>query len=83
MASLKSVALRPLLQIPMAITLTLLTIITLTVNLSFFCANNRELKCVECRFPGLAISNAKILIYFSKKIYGSDFIKQHSETAMA
>jgi len=34
----------------------------------------------QCRFPGLAISNAKILIYFSSKIYGSNFIKQHSET---
>jgi len=36
----------------------------------------------QCRFPGLAISNAKILIYFSKKIYGSNFIKQHSETVV-
>jgi len=27
--------------------------------------------------------NAKILIYFSKKIiYGNDFIKQHSETVL-
>jgi len=32
------------------------------------------------RFPGLAVSNAKILIYFSNKICGSNFIKQHSET---
>jgi len=31
-------------------------------------------------FPGQAISSAKILIYFSNKIYGSSFIKQHSET---
>ena len=30
-----------------------------------------------CRFPGLAISNAKIIIYFSNKIYGSDFIKRN------
>jgi len=34
------------------------------------------------RFPGLAISNAKILIYFSNKIYGSNFIRQNSETVM-
>ena len=26
--------------------------------------------------------NAKILMYFSNKIYGTDFIKQHSETVM-
>jgi len=31
---------------------------------------------------GLAISNAKISIYFSNKIHGSNFIKQHSETVM-
>jgi len=36
----------------------------------------------QCRFPGLAISNAKILIYFSSKIYGSNFIKQELETVM-
>jgi len=31
-------------------------------------------------FPGLVISNAKILIYFfSNKRYGNNFIKQHSE----
>jgi len=28
---------------------------------------------------GQAISDAEILIYFSKKIYGSNFIEQHSE----
>ena len=32
--------------------------------------------------PGLAISSAKILIYFSNKIYWSNFIKQHSKTVM-
>ena len=33
------------------------------------------------RFPGLAISDAKILLYFfSDGIYGSNFIKEHSET---
>jgi len=36
----------------------------------------------QCRFPGLAISIGKILICFSNKIYGSSFIKQHSETVM-
>ena len=36
----------------------------------------------QCRFPGLAISSAKALIYFLYKIYGSTFIKQHTETVM-
>jgi len=36
----------------------------------------------QCRFPGLAISRAKALIYFLYKIYGSTFIKQHTETVM-
>jgi len=36
----------------------------------------------QCRFPGLAISNAKTLIFFSNKIYRNDFIKQPSETVM-
>ena len=36
----------------------------------------------QCWFPGLATSSAKKLIYFSTKIYGSNFIKQHSETVM-
>jgi len=40
------------------------------------------IQLAQCRFPGLAISNAEILMYFSNKIYGSDFIKQLSETAM-
>jgi len=41
------------------------------------------IQLAQCRFPGKAISNAKILIYFSNKIYGrSFFIKQHSETVM-
>ena len=31
-------------------------------------------------FTCLAISNAKILTYFSNKIYGSNFIKQRSES---
>ena len=48
--------------------------------------SNRERKYADTigtvRFPGLAIFTAKILIYFSNKIYGSNFIKQHSETVM-
>ena len=40
------------------------------------------IQLAQCRFPGLAISSAKILIYFLNKIYGSNFIKQHSETVV-
>jgi len=40
------------------------------------------IQLAQCRFPGLAISNAKIQICFWNKIYGSNFIKQHSETIM-
>jgi len=40
------------------------------------------IQLAQCRFPGLAISDAKILMYFSNKIHGSNFIKQHSETDM-
>jgi len=41
------------------------------------------IQLAQCRFPGgLAIYSAKMLIYFSNKIYGSDFIKEHSETVM-
>jgi len=40
------------------------------------------IQLAQCPFPGLAISNAKILTYFSNKIYGSNFSKQHSETVM-
>ena len=36
----------------------------------------------NCWFPGLAISNAKMYIYFSDKMYGSNLIEQHSETVM-
>jgi len=36
----------------------------------------------QCRFPGLVISNAKILLYFSNKIHRSNFIHQQSETVM-
>ena len=41
------------------------------------------IQLAQCQFPGQAmISSAKILIYFSNKIYGSNFIKQHSETVV-
>ena len=33
------------------------------------------IQLAQCWFPGLAISNAKLLIYFSNKIYESNFIK--------
>ena len=32
--------------------------------------------------PALAISNAKMLIYFSNEICDNKFVKQHQETAM-
>jgi len=44
---------------------------------------NVPMQLAQCWFPGLAISNAKIQIYFSNKIYGINFIKQHPETVMA
>ena len=40
------------------------------------------IQLAQCRFPEQAISNAKILTYLSNKIYGSNLIKQDSETAM-
>jgi len=40
------------------------------------------IQLAQCCFPGLAISNAKISIHLSNKIYGSNFIMQHSGTAM-
>jgi len=40
---------------------------------------NREQKCADTigtvQVPWLAISNDKILIYFSNEIYGSNFLK--------
>jgi len=41
-----------------------------------------QILLAQCWFTGLAISNAEIYIYFSNKIYGSSFMKQHAETAM-
>ena len=40
------------------------------------------IQLAQCRFPGLATFDAKISIYFSNKIHGSNFIKQHSKTVM-
>ena len=44
------------------------------------------IQLAQCRFPGLAIPNDKILIYFFQIKYtdcdGRNFIKQHSETVM-
>ena len=38
-----------------------------------------SIQLAQCWFPGLVISNAKILIYFSRERYRSNFIKQHSK----
>ena len=40
------------------------------------------IQLAQCRFPGLAVSSDKILVYFSNKTYGNNFIKHHSETVM-
>jgi len=40
------------------------------------------IQLAQCCFHELAISNARILIHFSDKIYGSNFIKQRSETVI-
>ena len=36
------------------------------------------IQLAQCRFPGLAISKAKIFVYFSNKKYGNNFIKQQT-----
>jgi len=54
-----------------------------TVSIHPIGNESAPIQVTQCRFPGLAISNAKILIFFSNKIYRSNFIKQHSETVMA
>jgi len=55
-----------------------------TLQLHTYAIGNESapIQLARCRFPGLAIANAKILIYFSYEIYRSNFIKQHSETVM-
>jgi len=40
------------------------------------------IQLAQCRFSGLAISGAEILIYFSNKIHAINFIKQHPETVV-
>ena len=50
-----------------------------------FCAAGNEsvpIQMAQCRFSGLARSNAKILIFFSNKTCGSNFVEQHPETVM-
>jgi len=42
---------------------------------AFIANESVSIQMAPCRFPGLAISNAKILIYFWNKIYGIDFIR--------
>jgi len=59
--------------------------ISLSLSLSSSQARNGRapIQLAQCWFPRLAISSAKIVIYFSNKICRSSFIKQHSETVMA
>jgi len=38
------------------------------------------IQLAQFRLPGLTVTSAEILIYFSNKIHGNNFIKQHSET---
>ena len=40
------------------------------------------IQLAQCWFPGLAISTLKYKYICSHKIYGNNFIKQHSETVM-
>ena len=40
------------------------------------------IQLAQCWFPGLAISNPKMSVNFSNRIYRSNFIKHHSETVM-
>jgi len=53
-----------------------------TVTVAATGSESVPIQSAQCRFPRLAISSAKILMYFSNKICGSNFIKQHSETVM-
>jgi len=53
-----------------------------TKNINVTGNESEPIQLAQCRFPGVAISNAKMLIYFSNKIYGSNFIKRQSETVM-
>jgi len=42
------------------------------------------IQLAQCRFSGLAISNAKVLINIFRypRVHGRNFFKQHSETVM-
>jgi len=40
------------------------------------------IQLAQCWFRRLAFSDAKIVIYLSSEIHGSNFIKQHSGTVM-
>ena len=40
------------------------------------------IQLAQCWLPKMAISNAKIYIYFSSKIPGSNYIKRHLETVI-
>ena len=57
-----------------------------TIKLTPCKNSNAEKGTKVCQFnwhiPALAISNAKMLIYFSNEICDNKFIKQHQETAM-
>jgi len=65
-----------------------LVVSRLHTNASFVCVDftigndSVPIRLAQCWFPWLAISIAKTLIYFSNKLYGSNFIKQHSGTVM-
>jgi len=53
------------------------------LNISVAAGNESvPIQLAQCRFTGLAISSAKLQMHFSNKIYGSNFIEQHSETVM-
>jgi len=52
------------------------------IKLTFIGNESVPIQLAQCWFPRLAISNAKNINIFSTKIYGSDFVKQHSETVM-
>jgi len=58
----------------------MLIIIFLELEPSAIWNESVPIQLAHCWFPALAISNAKI--YFSNKIYRSNFVKQNSETVI-
>ena len=44
--------------------------------------DSEQIQLAQCRFIRPVISNAKMLIYVKSNIYGRNFIKQQSETAI-